>query len=92
MPCRDDGPSEYDCDMMKRRLDVATRVACELSHILRGNKQLDQATRETKEWIQRHDAADAKRKLEEERERQEKKVRRSALAKLTLAEKKALGL
>jgi hypothetical protein len=92
MPCYSGPYPTGDCDFEDERLDRATRVACELSHILRGDKQMSEISKDTKEWIQEHDALDARRIAAEEKEKREQKLRKVALAKLTKEEQVLLGL
>jgi hypothetical protein len=114
MPCRDDYPVEstvsqdtYDTvranlSVVKKRLDKATRVACELADKLT-LPQVSTISKEAQAWIKEHREADAKRKREEEeqerRDRAEnerrvklEKDRKTALNKLTKEERRVLGL
>jgi hypothetical protein len=114
MPCRDDYPIEstvsqdtYDTvraelSRIKKRLDKATRVACELADVLT-LPQVSGVSKEAQTWIKEHREADAKRKREEEeRERRDRaenerrvkleKDRLAALKKLSREERRILGL
>jgi hypothetical protein len=113
MPCRDDyGPStvsqesydavQADLSRLKKRLDKATRVACELAELLT-LPQVSGVSKEAQAWIKEHREADAKRKREEEeRDRRDRaenerrvkleKDRLAALKKLTHEERRVLGL
>jgi hypothetical protein len=114
MPCRDDYPIEntvaqetYDTvraelSRIKKRLDKATRVACELANNL-NVEELSGVSKEAQAWVKEHREADAKRKREEEeRERRdraenERRVKRekdrlTALNKLSKEERRILGL
>lgn len=93
MPCR--GPDVEDCVAnYSREMDAATRVACELMKVLRlkrPNWELG-LTPTTKRWIARHDALDKKREQEESAARKLKQLKRSAIAKLTPEERRALDI
>jgi hypothetical protein len=90
MPCQSDSydiPSEYI-----REANEATRAACDLRTVLRrGGKESD-LCQETKNWIAKHDKADAERKTEEEATGERERQRRKALDKLSLDERRVLGL
>jgi hypothetical protein len=53
---------------------------------------IDELTDETLRWIQKHDNADAKRIKEEEAVGIREKTRKQAMSKLTLEERRVLGL
>lgn len=96
MPCYDSRNSpEYAASQdqeYRERLDAATRAACDLRTILRrGGKELD-LTRETQQWIAEHDVWDARRIAQEQANGVREKTKRDALAKLTLDERRVLGL
>ena len=92
MPCRCDdyGPSESE--LMKKDLNKATRAACDMRSILRQHKLEGELCAETLLWIKRHDAADAKRIAEETAKGEREKAKRKALNKLTMDERRILGL
>lgn len=88
MPCQ----SDYDTSDILQEANEATRAACDLRTILRrGGKESD-LCQETKNWIAKHDKADAARralkKSVEEHERQRSRV----LSKLSLDDRHILGL
>lgn len=90
MPCRCDPydePSQY-----VEEANAATRAACDMRTILRRNNLEKELTVETRAWIAKHDAADAKRIAEENAAGIREKVRLAALDKLTLEERRVLGL
>jgi hypothetical protein len=93
MPCRDGGPTDneiaYD---YKRRLDLATRVACEAMSVLTKGGNYTNMSAEAKTWWQKHQDEDARRIAREKAERKRLADKKAALAKLTPAEKKALNL
>jgi len=72
--------------------DAATRAACDLRTILRRGGRESDLCPETREWIKRHDEWDARRAAAEEAAGLREKVRQAALNKLTLDERRALGL
>ena len=88
MPCFDSRVDD-DTREARKRLDKATRVACELSKLLRPGAIL---SREAAVWITEHEKMDRARLAEERRQRQEKLLAQKALAKLTKAEREILGL
>jgi hypothetical protein len=112
MPCIDDEdvPSNQgeinaltrDLDEQKKRLDFATRVACNLEKLLT-EAQFQELDSETQRWIVKHRKEDVKRRQREETERiqaekrlakhrENEQTRKQALAKLTPKERKVLGL
>ena len=100
MPCQSYGPDEsnYSHSFTNggheyiKIADAATRAACDLRTILRrGGKESD-LTEETKAWIKQHDELDAKRVAIENECGLREKTRQTGLAKLTLDERRALGL
>lgn len=91
MPCRceDDG---LDIIRLRDEANAATRAACDLRTILRrGGSERDLCS-ETRKWIKRHDEWDERRIAEENAAGQRQKVKQAALDKLTLDERRALGL
>jgi hypothetical protein len=91
MPCH----CEYDgCDIdrLQAKADSATRAACDLRTILRRGGNESDLTVETREWIFRHDAWDAQRIASENAAGTRDKVKQAALDKLTLDERRVLGL
>ena len=97
MPCRCDYPedetlSKKERKQNKRELDRLTRVSCDMRTILRREGLVPDLTQETRTWIKEHDKADAKRVIEEEARGVRQKVKQTALNKLTLEERRALGL
>ncbi len=92
MPCYDD--RDHDNSQIIERLNLATRVACDLSNTIRRlSKNWDtMLAGETVNWIQQHDAQDAKRIKQEGEIEKAKQFKAKALAKLTVEERKALGI
>jgi hypothetical protein len=68
MPCYDPRERE-DREQIKKDLDSATRVACELSHFLRNYffpfSWVSKVSNETRSWIEEHDKLDVERKKKE---------------------------
>lgn len=88
MPCQCEG---YP-DTWKEDADKATRAACDMRTILRRNGLEKELTKETREWIKKHDKEDAERIAEENREGIRERTRLKALNKLNLEERRVLGL
>lgn len=89
MPCRCDGyPTELE--LAQKELDKLTDLLCTLCNQCEyynfeiDNKVLD--------WWEKHKEADAKRLAKEKAEREAKLLKKKALAKLSAAERKVLGL
>lgn len=77
---------------LRRAADAATRAACDLRTILRrGGKESD-LTPETRRWIAKHDDEDAKRIAKENAEGLRQRVKQQALDKLSMEERRVLGL
>jgi hypothetical protein len=88
MPC----VSEPDYSGYQRKLDEVTQVVCGvLTQWERAGKPFKISSQAT-EWWKRHKAWDQKRRAEEKRQRAREDERRIALAKLSPAERRALGL
>lgn len=87
MPCSDGGPSEIECELECRDLSQMLCWLCERSEngLLAGNAQLWA-------WWQIHLKEDEARQIREAADRKAKQARKNGLAKLTLAERAALGL
>lgn len=58
MPCYDDRRDEDEAEM-KLRLDLATRVACELAKFIKG--EVSQLSQESSDWISEHESMDHER-------------------------------
>jgi hypothetical protein len=81
-----------DNSQYQKAADAATRAACDMRTILRRNDLEDDLTQETRYWIRMHDAADAKRIAEETASGLRQSVKQKALDKLSLEERRVLGL
>lgn len=92
MPCRCEEPLETPA--RTDAADKATRAACDMrTIILTYAPQLsDELTVETRKWIKKHDEEDAKRIAEENANGIREQARQRGLQKLTLEERRALGL
>jgi len=91
MPC-DCGGYEDDDNELLKKADAATRAACDMRTILRRFGLEEELTKETRAWIKQHDDADAKRIKQENASGLRDKTRLRALDKLTLEERRVLGL
>lgn len=76
----------------KQRADLCARAACDMRTILRRNNLEKELTMETQMWILQHDAFDKARIEEENKSGLREQVRLQALNKLTLEERRVLGL
>jgi hypothetical protein len=96
MPCYDgNGPggvSYYEDPSTRRRLDLATRVACEVLRNHSAPVIKESFSKEVQDWWAKHQADDARREAAEKAKKAREKARVTALAKLTAAERKLLGL
>lgn len=92
MPCRCDYMEEDGAPVLKREADKATRAACDMRTILRRHGLESELTRETRGWIAQHDKEDAERIAKENAEGIRQRTKQAALDKLTLEERRVLGL
>ena len=95
MPCQCDYPSGPSEDSgLRREADAATRASCDMRTIIRkfAPNLMDELTSETLRWIQKHDNEDAKRIAEENAKGIREEVRKKAMSKLSLEERRVLGL
>lgn len=95
MPCRCDYPeSEGENPRLREEADKATRAACDMRTIIRKYAPATEIelTPETRKWIAQHDKEDAKRIAEENKQKIRENTRLRALEKLTLEERRVLGL
>jgi DNA-binding PadR family transcriptional regulator len=90
MPC-DGGYGSSDYDRLQRRLDRATRAACEMEKVLKP-KQYFALSESTQRWLERHRLEDKRRRQREADALQAKEDRKQALAKLTEHERFLLSL
>jgi hypothetical protein len=93
MPCSDyrDEPN-YEIARLEKRLDAATKAACEMWNTLLEADMFELLSPSTRLWGREHEAMDRKRIAAEQAEKDRKQARTRALSKLTPAERKALGL
>ena len=90
MPCSDGGP-----DPQQEKIDRLTRMLCATSRKLRGDEMDEDqkvALHEAQAWLIKHDKKDRERKAREAEAAMADEHRRSAWAKLTPAERRALRL
>lgn len=92
MPCECAGFEEMDRRERKDAADKATRAACDMRTILRRHNLEEELTVETRRWIAKHDKEDAERIAIENAAGIREEARRRGLRKLTLEERRALGL
>lgn len=94
MPCQsfDYEGTGSEIQHYKTEADKSTRAACDMRTIIRRHDLENELTVETRNWIKKHDAADAKRIAEENAAGIRQKVKQQALDKLTLEERRVLGL
>jgi len=92
MPCRCEGAEYSEARELRKKLDKVTRAACDMRTILRRAGLEKELTNETKQWIAMHDDWDRRRIAEEEARGEREQARQAGLAKLTLEERRALGL
>lgn len=89
MPCYD-GREEQDRIDAHAKVERLTRVACELAKF--ASKFKRGFSHETTEWMAEHAALDRQRENEVHRKRVLQSEKECALAKLTLRERRVLGL
>lgn len=96
MPCRDGGPIDYVRDSPEtiRRLNLATRVACEaLQKLDDVSPSVSAALSKTaRDWWRKHQEEDRRRQEAELARQRRETLRTRARAKLTPEERKALGI
>ena len=90
MPCRCEGPD--DNSALYNEANAATRAACDMRTILCRHFLEEELTVETRKWIRKHDAVDAKRIAEEDAAGIRQRAAQRGLDKLDLEERRALGL
>lgn len=91
MPCQYYSP-EHEKRTLQQDLNILTRVSCDMRTIIRRHNLQKELTQETIRWIKQHDKEDEKRIREETENGIREKTKREALKKLTLEERRALGL
>lgn len=94
MPCYATGSAEGDAQLaaaeVREELARVTRVACELAEFARDFKRA--FSKETTEWMADHARLDRARKLREQAREEERRIKNSALKKLSTKERKLLGV
>ena len=96
MPCMsyDDRP-DYSDREWKRKTDLLARIACKAMDALERTGQEDfllLKDDEVREWWAAHKEADAKAQAARAEKERHAELRRAALAKLTVEERKVLGI
>lgn len=92
MPCRYDGSPEGNTRYFEEQLGRVTRVACEALRFLEDDGRLPDLSPELRRWWKQHKATDRRRREAEQEIARRKVLRKKALARLSPAEKRALGL
>ena len=96
MPCLDGRPEAdaYDALAAERRLNIMAAQLCRAMEVLedQGLLRSPKITSNMRDWWGDHKKRDRERREEERRERARRMRRKRALAKLTHAEKRDLGL
>lgn len=90
MPCRTD-PDE-SAAYAREEMDKLTRIACDAVNILYKNGLMQRCNEETIKWFEKHLEWDTRRQKQEKEEKEAKALAKKALAKLSPAERKALGV
>jgi hypothetical protein len=90
MPCRSGITAEDEVKEILQELERVTRVACELASFAKRFKQA--FSKDTEVWMADHARLDRARRLREEAEREERRIKNGALRKLTSKERKLLGV
>lgn len=92
MPCRYEENESHERNKLTRKLDHLTRVCCDMRTVLRRANQERELTAESRKWIAKHDKEDKRRIAREEATGERERVRLAALDKLSLDERRVLGL
>jgi hypothetical protein len=101
MPCRDWDLEANSVRFYQDKLQLLTRVACDLNKFIHeASKQYPsllvnlelRISEETSKWLEDHQRADAERSLQAQRERAIAYQREQIIAKLSPEERKLLGL
>lgn len=91
---RCEGAEDYERTELIAKANAATRAACDMRTVIRkmDPSLIYDLTKETREWIKQHDIEDAKRIKEEDAAGIRQKIKQQALDKLSLEERRVLGL
>ncbi len=92
MPCHDEGAERESKHEVLGRLNHATRAACDMRTILRQHNLESELAAETRDWITEHDDWDRRRIAEEEASGVRTEARKAALDKLSMDDRRVLGL
>lgn len=95
MPCRYDYGSSSDCSQTERRLDKVTELLCSLCTKLEKQESFNNILKTNKSlaiWWEEHQEKDRKEARRKAKELERNKLKTKALSKLTIEERKILGL
>ena len=92
MPCNCEGYEQDDERRSVKKLHRLTRVACDMRFVIRRYALEDELSVATRRWISEHDAWDAKRIAVESARGERDAARKLALDKLTMDDRRVLGL
>ncbi len=91
MPCRCEFMPQSSAET-RGEIDRLTRVCCDMRTILRRAGLEEELAEETRAWIREHDDWDARRIAKETARNERAAARLAALGKLTMDERRVLGL
>ncbi len=91
MPCGYVYPEEA-ARILRHKLNTLTRICCDMRTIIRRHSAERELTVDSREWIAQHDEEDATRIRDENSAGIREKTRQAALDKLSLEERRVLGL
>jgi len=94
MPCYDSRTPDPNrtIEQLRRDINEVTRVCCDMRTIIRRAGLEEDLTVEARTWIARHDSEDEKRIREEKASGLRDSLRQETLDKLSLEERRVLGL
>ena len=92
MPCSCEGYEEDDRRREVQKLHTVTKAACDMRTILRKHHLEDELAPGTRHWIAKHDAWDERRIAEEAASGKRAEAKQKALDKLTVDDRRVLGL
>lgn len=85
-------PDAYNVGITKEGCDSLTAQVCEKLTEIEKRQDISKYSLELQIWWRDHKAADKKREKQEKKNANKESLKKKALAKLTKAERKALGL
>ena len=92
MPCNCDGMDEYYQRQRKDAADQLSELLCYTCEWAEKNALVRRLPLKVQEWWRAHQRADEERRRQESEAEREKEDARRARAKLTAAERRALGI